>query len=136
MPLCSKLNVAIGRSYWNLGKHDLAKIYKNLARKDIDNYVKEEMEVANKYFENLEFILPKSHYKHVLKYKGDTTAKNRLKKCEGVLELGSKRIMEIKREVQKKRKRKERKLQWEKQKIFWEEQKKKMEEAGRKRKEE
>lgn len=132
----SKLNEAIGRSYENLGRHDLAIEYKDLARKCIDKYVKEEMEKGNKYFEEMNFELARNSYKNVLKYRDDAIAKVRFKKCEEMLDLGPKRISEIKREAQKERKRKERELQWERDKIFREEQKKRWEEEKRKRKEE
>ena len=141
--VCSYLNEAIGRSYENLGKHGRAIEYKDLARKCIDKYVKEEMEEGNKYFEEGEFELARNSYKNVLKYRDDAIAKVRFKKCEEVLDLDHKQIMEIKREFQKAKKRKERELkrkerelQWERDKIFREEQKKRWEEEKRKRKEE
>ena len=136
LKVCSRLNESIGESYENLGKHGLARTYKNLAKKDIDKYVKEEMERANKYFGDWEFSLASIHYKSVLRYRDHNTAKNRLKQCEEMLDLGPERISEIKREAQKERKRKERELQWERDKIFREEQKKRWEEEKRKRKEE
>ena len=62
----SRLNVALANAYEASGQSDIAESYRKLAKFQVDKYVKEKMELGDKYKEECNYFAARKCYKAVL----------------------------------------------------------------------